>query len=95
MENYFKDKTSIITGGSLGIGEATAKALANEGCNVIVIDLKENEHLMQYIKRCGVNSKFYSCNVSIEKEVQHTFKNIATDFKIIHFAFNNSGIEGR
>ncbi len=95
MENYFKNKTAVITGGSSGIGEATAKALANEGCNVIVIDLNENEQLMQYIKRCGVNSKYYQCNVSREKEVQNVFKHIAADFKTIHFAFNNAGIEGQ
>jgi NAD(P)-dependent dehydrogenase (short-subunit alcohol dehydrogenase family) len=94
MENYFKGKTSLITGGSSGIGEATAKALANIGSNVIVLDTHENQNLMQYLKRCGINAKYYQCNVSKEKEVQNAFKHIATDFETIHFAFNNAGIEG-
>ena len=32
-----KDKTAIVTGGSRGIGAATAKALAAEGANVAII----------------------------------------------------------
>jgi NAD(P)-dependent dehydrogenase (short-subunit alcohol dehydrogenase family) len=94
MENYFKSKTALITGGSSGIGESTAKALASEGCNVIVVDLKENKELMLYLNRCGINTKYYHCDVSKEKDVQHVFKEVAADFKQIHFAFNNAGTEG-
>lgn len=36
MQNRFKDKVAIVTGGSLGIGRATAVQLAAEGAHVVV-----------------------------------------------------------
>ncbi|MCF6406007.1 SDR family oxidoreductase [Chitinophaga filiformis] len=37
MEQNFKNKTSVITGGSSDIGYATAKALAAQGASVVII----------------------------------------------------------
>ena len=37
----FKDKVAIVTGGSMGIGEATAKAFTARGAAVVVVDINE------------------------------------------------------
>ena len=36
-----KQKTVIVTGGAMGIGEACAKLLAESGANVIIADFNE------------------------------------------------------
>jgi NAD(P)-dependent dehydrogenase (short-subunit alcohol dehydrogenase family) len=38
METEFKNKVAIVTGGSFGIGRATALAFAKKGAKVVVVD---------------------------------------------------------
>ena len=37
MDLKLAGKTALITGGSKGIGRATAEVFASEGCNVIIV----------------------------------------------------------
>ncbi len=48
-----KGKTAVVTGGASGIGEATALLFAENGCNVVVSDLKEEKgnNLVQKIRQ--------------------------------------------
>lgn len=47
----FRDKVSIVTAGSSGIGLACALRLANEGANVLIADLKEPEVSLETLAR--------------------------------------------
>ena len=41
--NRLAGKTAVITGGSGGIGQAAAQLFANEGANVLIVDLKQTD----------------------------------------------------
>ena len=48
-ESRFKNKVVLVTGGSSGIGQATAQAFAREGAAVVVVGRRE-EPLLQTVK---------------------------------------------
>ena len=41
MDLNLKDRVAVITGGAAGIGEAIARQLAAEGCNIFILDRDE------------------------------------------------------
>lgn len=71
MEKTFDGKVAIVTGGSIGIGGATAIAFTKRGAKVVVADWvedKENETIKQ-IKSMGGTAAFVQCDVSSASEV--------------------------
>lgn len=96
MEKYFNGKVAIVTGGSFGIGRATAVAFAKRGANVVVADWiedKDNETINQ-IKNAGSDAIFVKCDVSNSDEVKSLVEKTIERFGRLDYAFNNAGIEG-
>jgi NAD(P)-dependent dehydrogenase (short-subunit alcohol dehydrogenase family) len=91
-----KNKVAIVTGGSLGIGQAACVLLAKEGAKVAVTDILDNagENVVKEIKSFGGVAKFWHLDVSKEKEVQSVFADINKTFGKIDVLVNNAGISG-
>lgn len=96
MEKRFKDKVVIVTGGSYGIGRASAVAFAAEGANVVVADYVEDKHgeTLSMIRAAGSEGIFIKCDVSKDDDVKAMIAKTIKTFGRIDFAFNNAGIEG-
>jgi NAD(P)-dependent dehydrogenase (short-subunit alcohol dehydrogenase family) len=47
METAFKNKVAIITGGSSGIGRATASFSPKKGAKIVIVDWHESPETMQ------------------------------------------------
>ncbi|MBL0711807.1 MAG: SDR family oxidoreductase [Colwellia sp.] len=89
-----KNKTIVITGGGQGLGRTMAISFAKSGANIAVIDLNEEmlQETVKLVEQNDVNAKYYLANVSIEEEVENTFKQINDDFNGIDGLVNNAGI---
>ena len=94
--NRVKDKTVIVTGGSLGIGRATCIRLAEEGAIVAVTDVKDKEgqEVVDIITKKGGTAKFWHLNTASEKEAEKVIKSVYETFGKIDGLVNNAGIEG-
>lgn len=90
-----KGKTALVTGGTSGIGRATALALAAEGVNVVVAGRRapEGEAVAGEIARHGVKSKFVRGDVTDEAHVQAAVAAAVSLGGKLDFAFNNAGLE--
>jgi NAD(P)-dependent dehydrogenase (short-subunit alcohol dehydrogenase family) len=88
-------KVAIITGGSSGIGRATAVALAKEGVKVAVAArrTKEGEETMRLVKEAGGDGIFVRTDVASEKDVKLLVEKSVKQYNRLDYAFNNAGIE--
>lgn len=94
MENTFKDKVALVTGGSSGIGRATALAFARNGAKVVIADWTENQETIDMIENLGSDAIFVKCDVSKASDVKTLIEKIIATFGRLDFAYNNAGIEG-
>lgn len=94
MEKVFKDKITIVTGGSFGIGRATAVAFAKRGAKVVVADYMEDNDTVNQITALGGTAIFIKCDVSDSRDVAMVIHKTIEQFGSLDFAVNNAGIEG-
>ena len=88
------NKTIIVTGAARGLGRAIATHLASQGARIALIDLNMDdlEQTYQQITSEGGKATAYAGDVSSEKEVKATIKQVSDDFGPIHGLVNNAGI---
>jgi 3-oxoacyl-[acyl-carrier protein] reductase len=87
-------KVAVITGGSSGIGRATAYLFAKEGAKVVVADIDNTggEETVGTIKSSGGEAIFVHTDVSVAAEVGNLIQVTLDTFTKIDILFNNAGI---
>lgn len=90
----FTGKVVLITGGTSGIGRATAVAFAQEGASVVVAGRRESEgaESVTLIEQAGGKGLFVQADVSIEDDVAAMVAKTLESFGKLDFAFNNAGV---
>jgi NAD(P)-dependent dehydrogenase (short-subunit alcohol dehydrogenase family) len=96
MKSSFEGKVALITGGTSGIGRATAVAFAEQGANVVVAGRRETEgaESVRLIEKTGGKGLFVRTDVAIEREVEALVARTVEYFGRLDFAFNNAGVLG-
>lgn len=87
-------KTVLITGGGIGIGQATALCFANNAYHVIVTDILETEgrKVVDVIRQQGGQADYYYLNVKDTSNVNDVCDKILTQFGYLTTVVNNAGI---
>ncbi len=90
----YSGKVMVITGATSGIGEATARAFADQGADVYFCGRRKNlgEQVESSIKKKGGQAHYIQTDVRDEKQVDAFFSQIFKKTKKIDFAFLNAGI---
>ena len=94
MEKIFTNKVAIITGGSFGIGRATAVAFAKLGATVVIADWIRDEEVRQKIEAEGGTASLVKCDVSNSNDVRNLIAETIKSYGRLDYAVNNAGIEG-
>ncbi|MFC5410203.1 SDR family oxidoreductase [Larkinella bovis] len=87
-------KTVLITGGSRGIGAATALLAAEKGyavCVNYVSNQSAAEKVVDTIRQRGGKAAAYAADVSVESEVNELFRAVDRDFGPLYGLVNNAG----
>ncbi|QQM29930.1 glucose 1-dehydrogenase [Martelella lutilitoris] len=89
-----KDKVAIITGGSGGIGIATAKRMTAEGAKVLLVDLDEDA-LKDAVAELGHDKAAYAVADVTDPEQTQAYVTAAVEkFGKLDILIANAGIEG-
>lgn len=88
-----KGKVALVTGGSSGIGKATAFAFARAGATVVVASrrIAEGEETVHEICERGGDAIFVTTDVSKDNDVRSLIDKTVDMFSNLDFAFNNAG----
>lgn len=89
----YTGKVVLVTGGSTGIGRATAIAFSKQGAKVALGDISDaGKDTVNAIRELGGEAIFVKTDVSNAESVEALVKTTVETFGRLDCAFNNSGI---
>ena len=86
-------KVAIITGASAGIGKASSKLFADEGCSLGLVDINETDgqKLAEDIRKSGGKATFIKADVSNAEQLEAAIESFVQEFGGIDILYNNAG----
>ncbi|MGD9839625.1 MAG: SDR family NAD(P)-dependent oxidoreductase [Afipia sp.] len=95
MTKSLTGKVALVTGGSRGIGAASAKALAEEGAAVAIsysASPDKAEAVVRDLKAKGVEARAYRADQANTAEVEQLVRDVAKDFGRLDILVNNAAV---
>ena len=90
MSQRLHDKVAVITGGTSGIGEATASLFVAEGAQVVICGRSE-EKGQRLASTLGDRCRFITADVLIEADIERTLNFAVETFGGLDILFNTAG----
>lgn len=94
MAGLLEGKVALITGGSSGIGRASALVFAREGAKVVVSDVvvEGGQETVHMVRENGGSAIFVEADVSNAAEIETLVDSAFKSYGRLNCAFNNAGI---
>ncbi|MFG2003223.1 SDR family NAD(P)-dependent oxidoreductase [Spirillospora sp. NPDC048911] len=95
MGKALEGKVALVTGGSRGIGAATARALADAGADVAIsyaASAGKAADVVRDLEARGVRANAYKADQADPQEVAGLVEGVAADFGALDVLVNNAGV---
>ena len=91
-----RDRTAVITGGTKGIGQSLAIALAEAGADIVLIQRdSKNVATKEQIEKLGRKATIYEADLSDHGQISGLIKRIVSDGHDLSILVNCGGIQRR
>ncbi len=96
MSGRLQGRVALVTGGSSGIGRATALAFAREGAKVAIGNrrIAEGEETVRMVQEAGGNAILVETDVTKASDVETLVNKTVEQYGRLDCAFNNAGTTG-
>ncbi|KAL4798696.1 hypothetical protein BDV19DRAFT_396573 [Aspergillus venezuelensis] len=89
-------RTALVTGGTRGIGQAMALALAEAGADIVLIQRDtSNQSTKRQIEALGRKATIYTADLASQKEISTLVSRVTSDGHDIDILLNCAGIQRR
>jgi 3-hydroxybutyrate dehydrogenase len=88
-----KGKTALVTGSTSGIGLGIAKALAEQGANIMMNGFGEKDAAIAQVKAFGVEVDYHGADMSKPAEIEAMMHAAEKRFGAVDILVNNAGIQ--
>jgi len=86
-----KENSFLVTGGASGLGESVARAIVEQGGNVVIADLNESAG-QSLVAELGGSARFVRCDITNGDEVQSAVEMAESAFGGLQGSINCAGI---
>jgi NAD(P)-dependent dehydrogenase (short-subunit alcohol dehydrogenase family) len=86
------ERVAVITGAAQGIGRRTAEVLAERGCRLALIDLRDPDDTVQSIQARGGDAMSYAGDITREETIADFARQVFARFGRADVVVNNAGI---
>ncbi|MEY2706796.1 MAG: hypothetical protein RI905_547 [Pseudomonadota bacterium] len=91
--SMLKGKTAVVTGSTSGIGLGIAKALAEQGANIMMNGFGEKDAAIAEVKAYGVEVEYHGADMSKPAEIEDMMRTAEKRFGAVDILVNNAGIQ--
>lgn len=85
-------KVALVTGGSSGIGQAIAELFAQNGAQVVVLDLNAATETLRRIEAAGGSAMQITCDVTSQSAVETAFAEVIAAHGALDILVNSAGV---